>query len=74
MLLGLVFAAIGVLLLTGGDPEEEPLRAVPTPSPTPGPLAGIERRIGRAGLGEHLEALQRIAGEHGGNRASGIGR
>ena len=50
---------------------DEPRRAAPLPTPTPGPLAGVERRIGPTGLGEHLEALQAIAGEHGGNRASG---
>ncbi len=72
MLVGLVLTALGVLLLlSSGDPEDEPPRATRTPSPTPGPLAGVERRITRAGLSEHLEALQRIAGEHGGNRASG---
>ena len=34
-------------------------------------MAGVEDRISRAGLSEHLEALQRIAAENGGNRASG---
>ena len=53
------------------DEPRSPATAALTPTPTPGPLAGVERRIGPTGLGAHLEALQRIAGEHGGNRASG---
>ena len=70
MLLGLVLAVLIVLRGTGDEPRR-PAQAAPSPTPTPGPLAGVERRIGRAGLSEHLEALQRIAGEHGGNRSSG---
>lgn len=34
-------------------------------------LAGVAERIAPAGLEEHLRALQRIADDHGGNRAAG---
>ena len=67
-----VIGLILVVLVFSSDEKDEPRRpAATTPTPTPGALAGVEQRIGRAGLGEHLDALQRIAGEHGGNRASG---
>jgi len=62
VLSGLVVVALGVLLLLTGREA---------PPPPPAPLAGVEQRIATAGLNEHLRALQRIAGEHGGNRASG---
>jgi hypothetical protein len=72
VLLGLVFAALVVLVLMSRDEEAEPRRpAAAAPAPAQAPLGGIERRIGPTGLGEHLDALQRIAGEHGGNRAAG---
>jgi Zn-dependent M28 family amino/carboxypeptidase len=70
VLLGLVLAALMVLRSTEDEPRR-PAQAAPSPTATPAPLEGVERRIGPAGLGEHLEALQQIAGEHGGNRSSG---
>lgn len=54
---------VGVLVLTRGDE--------PAPPRTPLPMGGVERRIGPAGLAEHLDALQRIADAHDGNRAAG---
>jgi Iap family predicted aminopeptidase len=72
VLFGVVFAALVLLVLTGRERASETRRpAAATPAPTPAPLGGIARRIGRTGLGEHLDALQRIADEHGGNRAAG---
>lgn len=57
---------------------EPPPRSSPTqrPSPTPSPRAKLTAetvvdRIDRERLGEHLEALQRIADAHGGHRATG---
>ena len=64
---GLVFAALVVLVVTSRDEEAETRR----PSAEQAPLGGVARRIRPAGLAEHLRALQRIAGEHGGNRAAG---
>jgi Iap family predicted aminopeptidase len=70
VLFALVFAALVLLALTAGDDDAETRRPV-VATPAPAPLEGIARRIGRSGLGEHLEALQRIADDHSGNRAAG---
>ena len=64
VLVGLVVAAL--VVLTSRD--EEPRRPA---AAAPAPLDGVAERIAPAGLGEHLTALQRIADEHGGNRAAG---
>lgn len=61
----LVFAGLVVLVLTSRDEPAETRR------PAQAQPDGIERRITTAGLDEHLTALQRIATEHGGNRAAG---
>jgi Zn-dependent M28 family amino/carboxypeptidase len=72
VLFAVVFAALVLLALTARERDAETRQpVVVTPAPTPAPLGGIARRIGRTGLGEHLDALQRIADEHGGNRAAG---
>ena len=72
MLFAVVFAALVLLALSAREPDADTRRTVvATPAPAPAPLGGIAGRIGRAGLGEHLDALQRIADEHGGNRAAG---
>jgi Iap family predicted aminopeptidase len=68
-LFAVALAALVVLVLTGRDEAE--VRRPVAAAPAPAPLGGIAQRIRRTGLGEHLEALQRIAGEHGGNRAAG---
>jgi len=58
-----VLACAALLAGCGGaDPET---------AQAPLPLAGVEQRIGPDGLTEHLTALQRIAGEHDGNRSVG---
>ena len=65
-LLGALAAAVVTfLLLTGGRNDEQAAQVPPLP------LEGVEQRITPEGLGEHLDALQRIASEHGGNRATG---
>ncbi|MDA0182214.1 M28 family peptidase [Solirubrobacter phytolaccae] len=56
---------VAALLLTTRGEE------TPAPPTAPAALAGVERRIAPAGLGEHLDALQRIADANGGNRAAG---
>ena len=66
LLFCLVFAGLVVLVLSSRE-AAEPRR----PGAAAAPLDGVERRIGADGLGEHLAALQRIADEHGGNRAAG---
>ena len=68
---GLVFAALAVLVVTSRDEEAETRRPSAGPAAEQAPLGGVARRIRPAGLAEHLRALQRIAGEHGGNRAAG---
>ena len=65
VLLGLV--VIALVVLTRGDDAQTRRPA----TAAQGPLSGIAERIGPAGLGEHLGALQRIADQHGGNRAAG---
>ena len=65
-----VVAALVLLALAARDDDTAPRRAVDA-TQTPAPLDGVARRIGRAGLREHLVALQRIADEHGGDRAAG---
>ena len=68
---GLVFAALVVLVVTSRDEEAETRRPSAGPAAEQAPLGGVARRIRPSGLAEHLRALQRIAGEHGGNRAAG---
>lgn len=69
---GAVLAAVALaLVLTRADEETPRPRATATATASPSPFAGVERRIEPAGLAEHLEALQRIAREHDGNRAAG---
>ena len=66
VLLGLALvSALAVLVLSSRD------EARAAAARRGGPLDGVARRIGTAGLGEHLAALQRIADEHGGNRSAG---
>ncbi len=63
-----VLTAVVVLVVADRDEAPEPRRPAAT---APASLDGVERRITSAGVGEHLDALQRIAGEHDGNRAAG---
>jgi Zn-dependent M28 family amino/carboxypeptidase len=71
VLLAVGVAALGLLVLAGRDQEADTRRPAAAPPAPRAPLGDVARRIGRAGLGEHLQALQRIADEHGGNRAAG---
>ena len=65
LLIAVAAAVATFLLLTGGKSDEQ---AAQVPSL---PLEGVEQRITPEGLGEHLDALQRIANENDGTRATG---
>ena len=69
-MIGVVLVALVLLVITGQGEERETRRPAAA-SPAPAPLGDVAQRIAGRGLGEHLEALQRIADEHSGNRAAG---
>ena len=70
-----VVLAVGGLaaLLSDGQGEDRPARArVGQPRERPAASArALSRSVTVAGLKEHLDALQRLAGDAGGNRAAG---
>ena len=65
LLVAVVFGAVVALALARGDGDGDS-DAPPPQTATAQPSPARER-----GLGAHLRALQRIAGEHGGTRAAG---
>jgi aminopeptidase Y len=62
-----LLALLALTLAAGCDADEPPAR----PAAAPAPPAERAAAVTRAGLEEHLRALQQIAERHGGNRAAG---
>ena len=63
-----LLALLALTLAAGCDADERPAQPAAGPAPAPAERAPA---VTRAGLEEHLRALQEVAERHGGNRAAG---